>query len=96
MSEKKKKNQLDVPVYNIKSQADYLKHLSDDWHVPLDILTGCIFADFIILVEEGLLFKDMTMHELAVSYFKHAMNQKHLFEKIKDKINEEFVNGQKK
>ena len=96
MSEKKRKHQLDVPVYDIKSQAEYLKKISDHWHVPLDILTGCIFADFIISIEDGLLFKDMSEYELAVSYFKHAMTQKRAFDKIKQKINEEVVNGQKK
>ena len=94
MSEKKQ-HELKVPVYQLKGQAEYLNHLSEMWHVPLDILTGCIFADFIILVEEGLLFKEMTHHDLAVSYFKHAMKQKKLFDKLKQKLNEEANNAEK-
>ena len=85
MSEKKNK-EIQIPVYDLKSQAQYLKDISDTWHVGLDVLTSCIFADFILSVEEGLVFKNMTHHDIAVSYFEHADRNRKLFDKLKKEV----------
>lgn len=93
MSEKQNKT-LKVWCYDLKSQAAFLKDLSDTWDVSLDILTSNIFADFICTLYEGLIFQKKDHQTLAVEYFKHCENTHSLFEKLNKEL--EKCNREKK
>lgn len=82
MSEKQNKK-LNVWNYDLKSQAEFLKNLADQWNVSLDVLTSNIFANFICTVQEGLIFKQMDHPTLAVEYFRMCERTHSLYEKLK-------------
>ena len=85
MSEKQNKK-LKVYCYDIRSQAEYLKNLSDTWQVSLDVLTSNIFAGFICTLQEGLIFQKKDHQTLAVEYFKHCEHVHSLYEKLQKEL----------
>lgn len=85
MSEKQNKK-IKVWNYDLKSQADFLKNLANQWNVSLDVLTSNIFADFICSVQQGIIFQNKDHPTLAVEYFKHCENTHSLYEKLKKEL----------
>lgn len=87
MSEKKtkeKRNTINVPLYNIDSQMNYLIQCCKDFEFEPQKLLSLIVADWIYLVQTGLA-KGMDIKDVWISYLEHSERQRKNFEKLKEK-----------
>lgn len=75
---------LNLPVYDLKSQYDYIKTICDDLELDINKVVSFILADFILGVQKGLIEKKMDMNEIMFNYFALAEKQIKEFERLKE------------
>lgn len=75
---------LNLPVYDLKSQYDYIKYICDDLELDINKVVSFILADFILGVQKGLVEKKMDMNEIMFNYFALAEKQTKEFERLKE------------
>lgn len=88
MSEKKQKevrNTVDVPIYNIQNQFQYVIDFCKPFDFDPQVMLSLILADWIELVEKGLL-KKIDEKEIFISYLEHSSKIRKSFDKLKKEI----------
>lgn len=83
MSKRNTKLQLDLPIYDLKSQLDYITQICKDYEFDGDRLISYILADFIFVVQKGLC-SHKNMDTIFVKYLQHTSQQRKLFDKLKE------------
>ena len=77
---------LNLPVYDTKSQSDYIAEICKEIDFPIARLVSYIFADFIFLVQKGLIDKKLDLNTILFEYFVHQERQSKSFNKLKEKV----------
>lgn len=85
---KQKRNSIDVPIYDIESQMNYLIQLCKDFDFNPQNLLSLIIADWICLVQKGLQ-KGMDIKEIFVLYLESAQKTRKNFDKLKKELGNE-------
>ena len=75
---------LNLPVYDTKSQSDYIMAICKDIDFPVEKLVSFVFADFIYLVQKGLVEKKLDLNTILFEYFVHQERQSKDFNKLKE------------
>lgn len=83
MSKKNTSLKLELPIYDMKSQLDYISTICKEYEFDCDKMVSFILADFILLVQQGLV-KGMNMDTIFISYLKHQVKQRKTFDKYKE------------
>lgn len=91
MSEKRNKEQrntIDIPVYDIESQMNYLIQICKDFDFNPQNLLTLIIADWIYLVQTGLK-KGMDIKEIFIAYLKSTQKTRKNFDKLRKELRNE-------
>ena len=88
MSEKKSKvirKTIDLPVYDVQNQMQYLIDLCKDFEFEPERLLSLILADWICTVQKGLA-KGSSLNEIFISYLESSVRTEKDFKKLKEYI----------
>lgn len=85
-----KNTKVPVPVYDMKSQLDYLSFICKEFDFSCDTLISLILADWIYTFQLGL-SRDMSGSDIFVRYIKKSVRTRENFRKLA-----EVIDGQKK
>lgn len=85
MKTNKKLFQLSLPVYDLKSQLEYITTICKELEFDGDRLISYILADWIYTVQSGFTRK-MDMQTIFVKYLKHIESQHKAFNKLKKEL----------
>lgn len=91
MSEKRNKerrNTIDIPVYDIESQMNYLIQICKDFDFNPQNLLSLVIADWIYLVQTGLK-KGMDIKDIFIAYLESAQRTRKNFDKLKKELGNE-------
>lgn len=89
MSEKKskeKRNTINLPVYDVQSQIQYLQKLCTEFDFDVEKLTSYILADFIFTMENYQLNQGGSTSEAFMAFLQHVCVTGENFKKLKEKI----------
>lgn len=81
-----KNTKIDIPIYDMKSQLDYISSICKEFDFSCDILVSLILADWIYTVQLGL-SKDMSVSDIFVQYLKKSVRTRKSFDKLKEFFN---------
>lgn len=91
MSEKRNKEQrntIDIPIYDIESQMNYLIQICKDFDFNPQNLLTLIIADWICLVQTGLQ-KGMDIKDIFIAYLESTQRTRKKFDKLKKELGNE-------
>lgn len=91
MSEKRNKEQrntIDIPIYDIESQINYLIQICKDFDFNPQNLLSLIIADWIYSVQKGLK-KGMDIKDIFITYLESVQKTRKNFDKLKKELRNE-------
>lgn len=84
MKVEKNNIKLDLPIYDLQSQANYISQICKDLDLDVNQVTTFILADFILGIQKGLLEKKMDLNEIMFNYFALQEKQAKEFNRLKE------------
>lgn len=80
---------VEVPIYDLKSQFEYIMNMCKDFDFNHEHLVSLILAEFIYTFQEAVIVKKCELSAVFVSYLEHCVKTRKKFDKLKEK----FENG---